>query len=127
MTEQDIKRLEAAFEAAEEAAKEASECRRAALRELREAKVAFAEANPHPWLGKAVKRQVRHGYSGGTKTRRGTVAMFDPSKHRGLRELSAEPGEPIVVTASGQTAWSLNQHKRWSAVKPPETDWELDA
>ena len=89
--------------------------------ELAEARLAEAQANPHPWLGKKVK-QVRPTSSwrkgAGTKTVRGTLQIYGKGNYyRGGESVST--GDLVVVTASGNTAYRF-------AARESEQPWELD-
>ncbi len=77
-------------------------------RELDEARLAEAS---HPWLGKRVKRVIAPRWKGGSpRTERGTVALYDPEKHRSLRNLGhgMTAGDAIVVNARGLTGYIFN-------------------
>ena len=88
------------------------------------AKVAEAEAAPHEWLGKTVKRLERRGYMGGTQARSGVVAIYDPREHRHLRELyNAKAGDLIVIHKNGRTAWDFPIPA--GRLLSHETNWEL--
>lgn len=82
-------------------------------------------ANPHPWLGKKVRRLTPGRYGRADRTNRGTVVAYNPAEHRHLRSLSTwgmTPGDMIVVHDGGVTGW--NFEPRWSGSKEPR--WELD-
>jgi hypothetical protein len=89
--------------------------------ELQEARLAEAEANPHPWLGKKLKREVPASSYGrnrhSTKTIRGTLQVKQPGKY--YRGSAAGIGELIVVTDSGLTAYSFPARSNESG------EWEL--
>jgi hypothetical protein len=89
--------------------------------ELKEARLAEAAANPHPWLGKKVQKAVpasswRKG--AGTKTIRGTLEVKQPGKY--YRGNSADVGELIVVTDSGLTAYNFEPRRG-----EDQSPWEL--
>jgi len=89
--------------------------------ELKAARLADAEANPHPWLGKKVKRDVPTSSwkkGAGTKTIRGTLQVKQAGKY--YRGNSADVGELIVVTDSGLTAYNFNPRRG-----EDQTPWEL--
>jgi hypothetical protein len=77
--------------------------------ELKDARLAEAAANPHPWLGKKLKREVPASSYGrnrhSTKTIRGTLEVKQPGKY--YRGNAAGVGELIVVTDSGLTAYNF--------------------
>lgn len=87
--------------------------------ELKEARLADAAANPHPWLGKKLKRVVpASGYGRNrhsTKTIQGTLEVKQAGKY--YRGNAAGVGELIVVTASGLTAYNFparaNEYGEW--------------
>ena len=121
-----IEDIEADLAKAKVALDEADEAHDALKRELAVAKIAAAD---HPWIGKKVKRQVRHGYRHGqTQTIRGTVRVYgsDEAKgyFRGLYGYRQNSGDLIVVSKSGKTAheFRLNPNR----FHANETDWELE-
>lgn len=128
ITKQDIERLEAEAEKLHAVYRDAREAARLKDRELDAAKLAFAQANPHPWVGKKVQRVEGFGYRGKTRTKRGVVAIYDPSKHRGLRGLSyarLRPGEAFVLIGA-QSGAKIDGHRNYRGeLHPGETDWEL--
>jgi hypothetical protein len=79
------------------------------------AAVAHAEANPHPWLGRKVKRLAkRSSYSNEKTVQRGIVMMHDNKMYRRFRNHYPMPGETYVETMRGATAYSMdNQHGVW--------------
>jgi hypothetical protein len=119
-----MKTLEQANRELEEAQAEL-EAARAKVSRLREERDKIAvESASHPWLGKSVKRTSMVGYGSRKKsvTNRGTVAIFDPQLHRGLRNVGGaygiKAGDPIVVHPGGNTGWELYD--------PQAYPWELD-
>jgi hypothetical protein len=89
----------------------------------------IAAVADNPLLGKEVKRTRLVGY--GTKravTNRGTVAAYDPAKHRGLRGVGRtygiKAGDLIVLHPGGQTGWKFYEYD-WNA-RALRSDWELD-
>lgn len=93
--------------------------------ELAARRVADAEAAPHPWLGKRVKRSDRQritGWSGRTTgyrdvTFRGIVAIRS-EEHRFLSGAGYhKPGDTIVLSLTGKKIFS-SLHDR--------SGWELD-
>jgi hypothetical protein len=87
--------------------------------ELKEARLADAAANPHPWIGKKVQRKVlasSYRRGAGTKIIRGTLQVKQQGKY--YRGNAAGVGELIVVTDSGLTAYEF-------PARSGETQWEL--
>lgn len=125
VTKEDIADLEREADACKRAYDEAYSGLSDARRRLATAKHEYAIANPHPWTGKLVERQVSYGYRGKTATRTGTVEVFDKKRHpkpqnapwRGL-----EAGAMVVVSKTGKTCWPLELGERVGRL---ETRWEL--
>jgi hypothetical protein len=89
--------------------------------ELKQAKIAEQDTNPHPWLGKKVKRgKPTHSWKKGatTKTIRGTLKVYREREfYRGGDPI--QTGDLIVVTDSGLTAYRFE-------TREGEQPWELD-
>lgn len=83
----------------------------------RRREIMAAQAESHPWVGRAVKRTISQRKSGGMwlrgpteyieKTERGTIAQMGPER-KGFRNYRPDPGEAFVISKSGLTAYSLN-------------------
>jgi len=121
-----ISRIAIELEDATNAERSAANLRRGLQKELDAALVAAAEADPHPWLGRQVQRKCRHGYRRGqTINRKGTLTIFDPAKHRGLREIywavGNGAGRLFVLSKSGDTGLKFEVGK----LSEGETDWAL--
>lgn len=93
--------------------RELGDKQRALRQELFAAQVQAATEEGHPWLGKRLKRRAFGG-----RTQRGTLTIYDPSKHRklrGLRRYGLDAGALIVMSTSGLSAhlfndfWGLDQ------------------
>lgn len=130
MTKEELAQIEADLDALENRLRELREERDLKRNELRAAQLAYAQANPHPWVGKRVWRLKRFGLRNKTQREEGTVVLYNPAEHRNLRKLrtyrAPKPGDPIVVIDSGPTGWALDQHKDWRGETPTlETDWAL--
>lgn len=97
--------------------------------ELDAARLAYSEANPHPWIGKKVKRDERYGYGfGNVRTIRGTVQVWSRHRFTRTRGLSrsyggAKEGELVVISATGKSGWKFDV----GTLGRNETAWELDA
>lgn len=133
VTKEDILRLEAERIGIEQEIGELRERLRGKLKEITEARISYAAANPHPWLGKKVRRTETYGYDRPRRTRvkRGIVALYEPALHKGCRELSTfkapKPGDPIVLIGT-RSAVTLTQHRYYDGtLREGETDWELEA
>jgi hypothetical protein len=88
--------------------------------ELKDARLAEATANPHPWIGKKLRREApasSYRRGAGTKIVRGTLQVKQPGKY--YRGSAASVGELIVVTSSGLTAYPFD-------VRQDDRPWELD-
>lgn len=95
-----------------------SRTRRRLEDELKEAKLAHANANPHPWLGKKLKRgPFTTGYRNKLTTQRGVLKVKQDREY--FRGCSASTGDLIVVTSSGLTAYHF-------ATREGDAPWELD-
>jgi hypothetical protein len=80
---------------------------------LREAKLIFAQQNPHPMVGKKVQKKVLHGWSqNARRTLTGVVTLYDPKLHRSVRSLPwrIKPGDVMVLSLSGKTAYSFGDY-----------------
>jgi hypothetical protein len=128
MIEDEIHRLETEIEAMKQEERALRAKRDAKMLELEKAMLAFATANPHPWVGKRVKRVEGIGYFGRqTRTIRGTVETWSRAKFGHLRGRKSfhpplKEGETVVVSHTRKTVWkfeglSLRQH---------ETAWEIE-
>jgi len=85
-----------------------------ARRALDAARVAHATANPHPWLGRKVKRSAkRSSYSNGLTTQRGIVKMRGINQYNNWRNHTPAMGETFVETMGGATAYKFEGDDRW--------------
>jgi hypothetical protein len=108
--------IERDIQAAREEETAASLKRRRLDDELKEARLADAEANPHPWLGKKITRKVPHSYRrDDLVSQHGTLKVL--KKREYFRGCSARTGELVVVSASGKSA------HRFDGLK--DHPWEL--
>lgn len=85
--------------------------------ELEDARIAESVSNPHPWMGKRVKRTVTVRLHK-TRTERGTVKVRQRKEY--FRICTADVGELIVVTDGGHTAYNFEPEYR------EQPRWELD-
>ena len=121
-----------AFEVAMDARKEAQRVEAEALTAWAQARVAWAKANPPELANKPVKRVVmQRGRMQGigmrakvnpdrARTERGTVTLYaDDKQGFHLRNHAPIPGEWFVLSASGNTAYSLTDIDN-------NVLWELD-
>lgn len=123
-----LDQVEREIDEAEDEAERLTERLTALRRERDELKIAAVADNP--LLGKQVKRTRLVGYRPKRAvTNRGTVAAYDPAKHRNLRGVGRtygiKAGDLIVVHPGGQTGWKFYEYD-WNA-KALRSDWELAA
>lgn len=102
----DIKALIKAAEAERDAIRDRLHELRIAYRE---AVLAEARAEGHPWLGKKVKRTVAHWR--GERTTTGTVKLCEEARYGYQRGHSPSRGEFFVESDSGKTAYDLSSGK----------------
>lgn len=108
--------VQADMDAAREQSREIGRRLRRLEDEMKEAKLADAAANPHPWLDKKVQRAVRHGWRNNTRTQKGVVRVKQPGEY--FRGCGSTVGSLIVVTDSGKTAYEF-------PARSGEAQWEL--
>lgn len=95
-----------------------AKARTALMTELNAAKIAARESNPHPWLGKKLKRSVTNWK--GVRTQTGTLTVYD-GKSR-FRANYSRAGDLIVVSKSGLTSYSFDEP---NVATNRESAWEL--
>lgn len=103
--------------------REARDQREAVAREIDQLRLSLAQAEPHPWLGKKVKRLMRHGFGAKCIERVGTVAIYDGATHRRLLggyDYYCKTGNLIVLSLTGKSLWPFHVTPRLN-----ETKWEL--
>lgn len=77
-----------------------------ARRNVAVARLAHAEANPHPWIGRKVKKTVKV-WPNKTRVQQGTVTLMN-ADYGGYRNHTPQSGELFVKTAGGATAYKFD-------------------
>lgn len=80
-----------------------------------------AQAEPHPWTGRKVKRWVKAYRFSDKRTQRGVVVQAGATIPYGPKGHRPEPGECYVQSPSGHTRYPFASGGGYSG------PWELDA
>lgn len=81
--------------------------RDALKKEFNAAAIAEATERHKDIVGKRASRKVPGGFRRDERGQKGVITVYDPDKHRGLRQLyRMEPGDLFVMSDGGQTGYT---------------------